>query len=168
VQPPLIQAFPFPSTLGEVALPAFSGQCVYLQFTWEVTLPHLSCGVFLPPPLLQAFPLLVDGWVLPPLLPSLASLFIYSSVRDCPSPPLWHSGHPALFAMCPFYCCCLLFSLFFSLFSLDGARSVQRAILIWSRVVCGSTVCHLAHLVVCFSRASRRQHLVARDPSWFL
>jgi hypothetical protein len=25
--------------------------------------------------------------------------------------------------------------------------------LIWPRVVCGSTMCHLAHLVVCFSQA---------------
>jgi hypothetical protein len=49
----------------------------------------LSCGVFLPPPLLQAFPLLVAGCV-PPLLPSTArpGLFIHSSVRDCP-PPLF-------------------------------------------------------------------------------
>jgi hypothetical protein len=74
----------------------------------------LSCGVFLPPPLLQAFPLLVAGWV-PPLLPSPASFFIYSSMRDCPSPPLWHSGHPTLFATCLFCCYCLLFS-FFSFF----------------------------------------------------
>jgi hypothetical protein len=38
----------------------------------------LSSGAFLPPPFLQAFPLLVPGHV-PPLLPSLVSLFIYSS-----------------------------------------------------------------------------------------
>jgi hypothetical protein len=44
----------------------------------------LSCGVFLPPPLLQAFLLLVAGHVLP-LLPSPAGLFIYSSLRDFPS-----------------------------------------------------------------------------------
>jgi hypothetical protein len=57
---------------GDTAL-AFSGWRVYLQFTWEVGLPPLSCGVFLPPPLLQAFPLLVSGCVLP-LLPSPADL----------------------------------------------------------------------------------------------
>jgi hypothetical protein len=34
---------------------------------------------------------------------SLASLFIYSSVRECPSHTLWSSGHPALFAMCLFF-----------------------------------------------------------------
>jgi hypothetical protein len=41
--------------------------------------------------------------------------------------------------------------LFFSLFSLVGGQSVQEAMLIWSRVVCGSTACCLAHLVVCVS-----------------
>jgi hypothetical protein len=71
----------------------------------------LSYGVFLPLSLLQAFPLLVAGrGVLPPLLPSLASLFICSSVKDFPSPPLRCSGRPALFAMCLFHCYCLLFS----------------------------------------------------------
>jgi hypothetical protein len=70
-------SFPLPSTLGDTA-PAFSGLCVHSQFTWEVGLP-LSCGVFLPPPLLQAFPLLVAGPV-----PARPGLFIYSSVRDSP------------------------------------------------------------------------------------
>jgi hypothetical protein len=80
---------------------------------WEVGLPPFLWS-FLPQPLLQAFPLLVAGWVSPPLLCSPAGLFIYSSVRDFPSPPLWHSGLPALFATCLFCCYCLLFS--FSLF----------------------------------------------------
>jgi hypothetical protein len=106
----------------------------------------LSCGVFLPLPLLQAFPFLIAGLV-PPLLPSPASLFTYSSVRDCPSPPQ-RSGCPALFAMCLFCCYCLLFS-FLLFFPWVGGQSVQRAMLIWPRVVCGSTACHLAHLVVC-------------------
>jgi hypothetical protein len=38
----------------------------------------------------------------------------------------------------------------FFLFSLGGSWSVQGAMLIWPRVVCGSTASHLAHLVVCF------------------
>jgi hypothetical protein len=57
---------------------------------------------------------------------------------------------------------------FFFLFSLGGGRSLQRAMLIWPRVVCGSTTCRLAHLVVCISRAGRNWHLVAQEPSWFL
>jgi hypothetical protein len=37
---------------------------------------------------------------------------------------------------------------FFSLFSLVAGQSVQGDMLISPRIVCGSTVCHLAHLVV--------------------
>jgi hypothetical protein len=111
-----------------------------------------SCGVFLPP-LLQAFPLLVARQVPPLLLPSSTGLFIYSSMGDCLSLPLRHSGHPVLFTMCLFCCCCLLFSFFF-LFSLGGGQSDQGAMLIWPRVVCGSTACHLAHLVVCIFPSS--------------
>jgi hypothetical protein len=62
-------------------------------------------------------------------------------------PPLQHSGHPILFAL---FCCCLLFS--FSFFPGWG-QCVQDAILIWPRVVCGSTACHLAQLVVVSSQA---------------
>jgi hypothetical protein len=53
---------------------------------WEVGLPPPSCGVFLPLPLLQDFLLLVAGRV-PPLLPSPASLFIYSSHGKWAFPP---------------------------------------------------------------------------------
>jgi hypothetical protein len=58
----------------------------------------------------------------------------------------------ALRAPCPLcyvsFCCCCLFSFFFP-FSLCGGQSVQGAMVIWPRVVCGSTTCCLAHLVVC-------------------
>jgi hypothetical protein len=40
-----------------------------------------------------------------------------------------------------------------SLFSLGGGQSVQGAMLIWPRVVCGSTAYCLAHLVVCVFQA---------------
>jgi hypothetical protein len=50
---------------------------------------------------------------------------------------------------------CLFWLLFifsiFSSFSLSGGQSVQGAMLIWPRVVCGSTTCCLSYLVVCFS-----------------
>jgi hypothetical protein len=111
----------------------------------------ISCGVFLPLLLLQAFLLMIAGRV-PLILPSPAGLFVYSSVRDCPSPSLRHSGCPTLFATCLFYSYCLLFSLFFC-FSLGANQSVQGAMLSWPRVVCGSMVYHLAHLVICFSQA---------------
>jgi hypothetical protein len=57
---------------------------------------------------------------------------------------------------------------FFSLFSLGGSQSVQGAMVIWPRVVCGSTACRLANLVVCISRASGSWRLVVQEPSWFL
>jgi hypothetical protein len=56
----------------------------------------LSCGVFLPPPLSQAFPLLVAGHAsrLPPS-PARPGLFIYSSVRDSPPPSsVLRAPHP--------------------------------------------------------------------------
>jgi hypothetical protein len=94
-------------TGGGGTAPAFSGLRVYLQFTWEVGLPPLSCGVFLPPPLLQAFPLLVAGWVLP-LLPSPASLFIYSSPHfDAQGAP------PSL--LCVFFIVVVYYSVWFFL-----------------------------------------------------
>jgi hypothetical protein len=76
---PLLQAFPFPSTLGEVTLHPLSQACVFVYSSRGKWVFPLSCGVFLPPPLLQAFPLLVAGRV-PPLPPSPArpGLFIYS------------------------------------------------------------------------------------------
>jgi hypothetical protein len=53
----------------------------------------LSCGIFLPPPLLQAFLLLIAGCV-PMLLPSPASLFIYRSCGKWVFPPLQCSFPP--------------------------------------------------------------------------
>jgi hypothetical protein len=97
-------------TGGGDTAPTFSGWCVYFSLYGKWAFPP-SCGVFLPqPPLLQAFLLLVAEGVLL-LLPSPA-LFIYSSLRDFPSPALWCSGHPALFATCLFCCYCLLFNCF--------------------------------------------------------
>jgi hypothetical protein len=106
----------------------------------------LSCGVFLPPPLSQAFPLLVAGRV-PPLPPSLArpGLFIYSSGSDSPPSLFGAQGTPPSL-LCVFIVLIAYYSV--SLFSLGGGWSVQGAMLIWPRVVFGSIVYHLAHLVV--------------------
>jgi hypothetical protein len=100
----------------------------------------LSFGVFLPLPLLQTFPLLVAGCVLL-LLPSQAGLFIYSSGR-IPLPHFGTQGTPPSL-LCVFFVV-IAYSVFFSFYPGWG-RSVQ----IWPRVFCGSTACHLAHLVVC-------------------
>jgi hypothetical protein len=111
VREPLLQAFPFPSTLGEVTLHPHSQAGMFI---------YSSHGKWVFPPLLWSFPPTAaftsfptpDCCVLLLLLPSLAGLFIYSSVRDCLSPTLQHSGHPVLFATCLFCCYCLLFSFF--------------------------------------------------------
>jgi hypothetical protein len=114
VREPLLQAYPFPSTLVEVTLRSLSQACVFVYsshgkwvfppllwsfsptatFTsfpacdyWAVLLflpatmfvyssrvkwsSLLSCGVFLPPPLSQAFLLLVSGCMLPLMLEPL-------------------------------------------------------------------------------------------------
>jgi hypothetical protein len=70
----------------------------------------------------------------------------------------FHEGFllpPSLVLRVPRPLCCVSFLLFLLiiqfifLFSLGGGWSVQGAMLIWPRVVCGSTTCHLTHLVVC-------------------
>jgi hypothetical protein len=120
--------------------------------------------------LFQAFPSPSTLGEVAPHPPSPAGLFIYSSVRECPSPSLWSSGCPALFAMCLFFFSCLFIIqfVFFLFFFLGGGQSVQGTMLIWPRIVCKSTTCHLAHLVVCISPASRKWHMAAWEPFWFL
>jgi hypothetical protein len=79
----------------------------------------------------------------PPLLPSPADLFwgIYP-----PPPSAFRSPHSLCYVT---FLLILLITPFFFLFSWGGGQSVQGAMLIWPRVVCGSTTCRLAHLVVC-------------------
>jgi hypothetical protein len=94
-------------TGGGDTAPVFSGLHVYLQFTWEVTLP--------PSPVEFSshchFYKLSRSWCwMCATTPAFSSQLV---VRDFPSPPLRHSGCPAFFAMCLFYCYCLLFSFFF-------------------------------------------------------
>jgi hypothetical protein len=167
VRKPLLQGFPFPGTPGDVTLHPLS--LFFFLFivhigSWS---SPLSCGVFLPLPLLQAFPLLVAGRVLL-LLPSLAGLFIYSSGRDFSSPPLWNSVHPALFVTCLFCCYCLLFS-FFSFFPglgsvCPGGYADLAHGCLWENHVPLSSPCGLR-----LPKPSGHRHLAAaREPSWFL
>jgi hypothetical protein len=121
---PLLQAFPFPSTLGKVTLRPLSQACMFVYSSRRKWVLPLSCGVFLPP-LLQAFPLLVAGHA-PSLLPSPArlGLFIYSSGRDSSSPPLVLSApHP----LCNVSLLLLLLILSFSFFPQVGV-SLSRGL----------------------------------------
>jgi hypothetical protein len=75
----------------------------------------LSCGVFLPPPLSQAFPLLAAGHV-PPLPPEPlrpTRLVYLQSQEGFPSPNLQCSGRPTLFPVCLNCSYCLLVSFSF-------------------------------------------------------
>jgi hypothetical protein len=132
-------------TGGGDTAPAFSGLCDYLQFKWEVGLPPVLWS-FPPTTAFTSFP--APGCWVPATAPALsgqARLVYLQFWEGFPSPPLWHSGCPTLFATCLYCSYCLLLS--FSFFP-GGGWSVQGAVLIWPRVVCGSTVYHLAHLVV--------------------
>jgi hypothetical protein len=191
VREPLLQAFPFPSTLREVTLHLLSQACVFIYslhgkwvfrpllwsfppttaFTsfpapdcWAVllllsssVLVYSSHGRWVFPPLLWSFPpsatltsFPAPGcWVCAtaPALSGVPGLFIYSSGKDSPPPTFGAQGaSPSL--LCVFIVIIAYYSV--SLFSLGGGRSVQGSMLIWPRVVCGSTTYRLAHLVCVF------------------
>jgi hypothetical protein len=86
---PLLQAFPFPSTLGKVTLPWLSQVCVFV---------YKSRGKWVFPPLLWRFPPFATFtsfpapgcWACAPApagaSPPGSSLFIYSSRKDSPPP----------------------------------------------------------------------------------
>jgi hypothetical protein len=143
VHKPLLQAFPFPSTLGEVTLHPLSQACVFI---------YSSRGKWVFPPLLWSFPPTATFYKLPtPGCWACATAHAFSSwlvyLQFCeglplPLPLALRAPHP----LC--YMSFLLFLLFFFLFSLGRGWSVQGAVLIWPRVVCRSTTYRLAHLVV--------------------
>jgi hypothetical protein len=115
VHGPLLQAFPFRSTLGKVTLLLLSQACMFIYSSLGSGSSPLSCGVFLPPPLSQAFLLLVAGYT-PPLLPEAlrpSQLVYLQSQEGFPSPSLRCSVCPTLFPMCLYCCYCLLLSFSF-------------------------------------------------------
>jgi hypothetical protein len=116
VRKPLLQAFPFPSTLGKVTLHPLSQACMFV---------YSSRGRWVFPPLLCSFPPSITltsfpgpgCWARVPAPAGPACLFTVQ--EGFPSPNLWHSGYPILFPTC-LYSYCLLPS--FSFF--PGWRSV--------------------------------------------
>jgi hypothetical protein len=208
---PLLQAFPFPSTLGEVTLHPLSQACMFV---------YSSLGKWVFPPLLWSFPPTAtfttfsspDYWAVLLLLP--AAVFVYSScVRwvfptllwsfppsgtfsSFPTPGCWaHAPTPArapparpglfiyrswkdsllpLFGtQCapPSFLRVFIFLIGYysvSLLSPGGVRSVQGAMLIWPRVVCGSTAVLLSSPCLCLPKPSGHGRLAAWGPSWFL
>jgi hypothetical protein len=152
----LLQAFPFPSTLGEVTLHLLSQACMFI---------YSSRGKWVFPPLLWSFPPSTTlprfpspcCWAHAPTLagasPARPGLFIYSSRKDFPPPVFRAQGTPPSL---PRVFIVLIAYYSVSLFSPGGGWSIQGAMLIW--VVCGSTVYHLAPLVHVFP-----SHLGAGD-----
>jgi hypothetical protein len=148
---------------GDTA-PTFSGLHVYLHFTWDVCLPTSPVEFSS----LRLSHKVSRTWLLGmhpgshPLRPGLACLF--TVLGRIPLPAFSSQGAPPSL-LCVFifliayyssnkqYCLSNIAQaifLFFSLFSLGGGQSVQRAILIWPRDVCGSTAYRLAHFVHVF------------------
>jgi hypothetical protein len=154
VFPPLLWSFPSTATFTSfpapdcwvcAATPAFSGLACLFTAHMECGSSSLSCGVFLPLSLLQAFLILVAGHVLP-LLCFSGQLVYLQFCEGFLSPPLVLSApHPLCYMS--FFFVIAYYSVF--LFTLGGGQSVQGAMLIWPRVVCGGIVYCLAHLVVC-------------------
>jgi hypothetical protein len=115
VREPLLQAFPFPSTLGEVTLHPRSQAGMFI---------YSSCGKWFFPSLLWSFPPSVILTSFPALgcwacasAPAFSSQarLVYLQFREgFPSLPLGCFGHPTLFAMCLYcsYCLFLSFSFF--------------------------------------------------------
>jgi hypothetical protein len=99
---PLLQAFPFPSTLGEVTVHQLSQACVFIYSSRGKWVFYPLCGVFLPLPLLQAFPLLIAAGCVLLFLPCPAGLFIYRSRGKWVFPPvLWSFSPTATFTSFP-------------------------------------------------------------------
>jgi hypothetical protein len=112
---PLLQAFPFPRTLGEVTLHPLSQGYVFV---------YSSLGRWVFPPLLWSFPLSTTLTSFPApacwahtcscwSLSGQARLVYLQFQEGFPSPLLWSSGHPTLFATCLYCSYCLLLSFSF-------------------------------------------------------
>jgi hypothetical protein len=108
----------------------------------------LSCGVFLPPSLSQAFPLLVAGHA-PLLLPEAlrpARLVYLQSREGFPSPNLQRSGRLTLFPAC-LYCSYYSVSLFFPRVDISLSRGLWCS---GPGLSVGVPWYHKAHLVCVF------------------
>jgi hypothetical protein len=162
---PLLQAFPFPSTLGEVTLHLLSLASMFIYSSrGKWVFPPLLWS-FPPTATLQAFPLLIAGVCHRSCL-LRPGLFIYSSRRNSP-PRFQCSGCPTLFATCLFCCFCLLFS--FSFFPgwgsvCPGGYADLSQGCLWEYHVPLSSPCGPR-----FPKPSGCWCLVAaREPAWFL
>jgi hypothetical protein len=100
-----------------------------LEFTWGGAPPSLSHGACHTLTAVTSLPLSKVAGQVPPLLPSPASLFIYSLSGECPSPTLRCSGALPSLLHVFFFQLLVYYSGFLKIFSLGGGQSVQRTIL---------------------------------------
>jgi hypothetical protein len=109
---PLLQAFPFPSTLGEVTLHPLSQVGVFI---------YSSCGKWAFSPLLRSFPPTatftsfpaLGFWACATALAFSCPICLFTVLLGIPLPPFQCSGCPTLFATCLYCSYCLLLSFYF-------------------------------------------------------
>jgi hypothetical protein len=151
-------------TGGGGATPAFSSQLIYLQFMWGNVSPSLCSGAFHTAATVTSFPSSnVAGWG-PPLLPSLASLFIYSLCEGVPLPFSLElrAPHPLCY-MSFFFQLLVYYSIFFPFF--PGQGSVCPG----GYTDLSQGVPRATYLVNWWSpKQGRSWCLVAWEPSWFI
>jgi hypothetical protein len=126
-------------TGGGDTAPAFSGLRVYLQFPTPVEFSS-HCHFYK----------LSHSWLLGVCC---CSCLLWLACEGFPLPPSLALRAPYPLCYVSFLLLLLIIQCFFFPFFLGGCQSVQGAMLIWPRVVCGSTMCRLAHLVVCVFQA---------------
>jgi hypothetical protein len=210
---PLLQAFPFPCTLGEVTLHLLSQACVFiysspgkwifLLLLWSfpptatfISFPTLACwacaaavpafsslaclctahvGSGSSPPFLWSFPPsapftsfpVPDCWACAAIPAFSSPACLFTVLWVIPSPTLWFSVHPTLFATCLYCSYCLLLSFFFfpgwELVCPGGYADLAQGCL-WEYCVPLSSPCgpHLPKPSGC------AWLVVAWGPSWFL
>jgi hypothetical protein len=144
VFPPLLCSFPPTATFTSFPAPDYWAVLLLLPVAMFV---YSSCGKWVFPPLLWSFPpsatltsFPASGcWARAPT-PAGASappgLFIYSSGKDS-FPPIFGAQCASPSFSRVFIVLIAYYSV--SLFSPGGGQSVQGAMLLWPRVVCGST-----------------------------
>jgi hypothetical protein len=159
---PLLPAFLFPSTLGEVTLHQLSQAGMFI---------YSSRGKWAFPPLLWSFPPTATFTRFPApgcwacaAVPAFSGWLIYLQFREgfpLPSSSVPRAPRPL------FYISFLLLIIQFLFF--PWGPVCPGAMLIWPRVFCGSTVCRLAHLVVCVFPSGLGAGVWPHGkPSWFL
>jgi hypothetical protein len=171
--PHLLCSFPPTTTFTSFPAPDY---CVVLLLLPATLFVYSSCGKWVFPPLLWSFPpsaTLISFptpgcWANPfssQSLSGLPSLFIYSPGKDYLPPIFGAQCAPPSF-LCVFIALIAYYSVY--LFSPGGGLSVQGAILLRPRLVCGSFAVLRSSLGLCLPKPSGRRQLAARGPSWFL